>query len=130
MITTPRLPRMGGSAYFHLMFDAMLSASFARRPASAADELTKGRWLRDKGAWRRAERKFRKALSLARRDGERRCEAQALHLLSSFRLMNRQTQDAKRLAAEAAVIYREIGENGGAVQATRLAQTAEALARL
>lgn len=44
--------------------------------------------------------------------------------------MNRRTRDAKRLATAAAAIYREIGENGGAVQATRLAQTAEALARL
>lgn len=111
------------------MFIAALAFLQARSPESAAEALIEGRRLRDKHSWRRAERRFRKALILARRDGDKLREAEALHLLSGFRLIGRRTAEARRLATEAAQIYRELGEVGAAAQAMRLAQTAGAMGR-
>lgn len=108
---------------------AALKFLCARGPATAAEALIEGRRLRDRGAWRGAERKFQKAVSLAKRDGERLREAEALHLISGVLLLSRRTEDARRFATEAMAIYREVGESGAAMQANHLAKTAEAMAR-
>ena len=98
-------------------------------PDALARLFDDGRAARDRGAWAAAERRFQRALAMARRIGARRETADAMFILSGLRLMERDLSASRRFAAQAAEIYLEIDERALAMRAGKLAMTATALRR-
>lgn len=98
-------------------------------PDALARLLDSARGARDRGAWRVAERRFHRALAMARRIGAHKETADALFILSGMRLMEKDLRTSRRFATEAADIYARLGENALTMRADKLAQTAVAMSR-